>query len=354
MRVLRNLLTALLALVAGAVLTEGFLRALIPVEAQFETWFTPGIERWDETFGAVYRPDWQGTMRHMDGIYRGVPLTLDEHGFRLPVRNAIPGEPVRVLLMGGRSAMMSYGLPDEETVHARLVQAVDFPMEAQTVASAGGNLVRDWHRYLHELADQEWDLVIISHVNPYLRAYADRTAFDTVPAAAPREWVFQYMDGIQLWRDGLFMKAGPAAFASYLGYGLVRLADAGLKGIDRLRTGASGGLEAAIRRQAEAPPAEALEDYRAFLKHVEAHFAARGAPVLLHFIPRPLAARDHHAPYREPLSEDFDTVDLHRRLYPECSPDAFIANGHYDRELAARIGRALAGEVSARLFPIKP
>lgn len=168
MKHLISLLTAMVALLLGGVLTEGFLRLLIPVEVQFETWFTPGLEKWDDEFGAVYQPGWKGMMRHIDGVYRGVPLQLDAHGFRLPVRNGLAGEPVEILLMGGRSAMMSYGLADEETVHARLADALPFPAEVQSIPSAGGNLLRDWVHYQRHLSDRNYDLVIISHLRDYL------------------------------------------------------------------------------------------------------------------------------------------------------------------------------------------
>jgi hypothetical protein len=354
MRLIKNSFLAIAALALGALLAEGFLRVLIPVEAQFETWFTPGIEEWDPEFGAVYRPHWEGTMRHMDGVYRGVPLELDAHGFRPPARNAIPGEPKRILLMGGRSAMMSYGLPEDETIPARLVAAAPLPLEAQSIAWAGGNLQRSWNLFRRHLADEEWDLVIISHVNPYLPAYRDQTAFDQMPPPAPKEWVFRYMDGILLWRDGLFVKAGRAAFQSYLGYGMVRLADAGLKELEHWRGAPEKSQQAIIRAQAAPPDPDALSDYAAFLRHLENYFSERDIPVVLHLIPRPHAVRDHHAPYREALAKEFDTVDLHQRLHESLSPASFIANGHYNRALADQIGKELAREVSTRLSKSHP
>ena len=161
------------------------------------------------------------------------------------------------------------------------------------------------------------------------------------------------MEGIVLWRDGLFLKTGRAAFVSYLGYGLIRLADGAIKEIDRIRSGSSANLVEVIRKQALPPDPQALADYTAFLRHVEGHFHAQGTPVLLHFIPRPHAEPDHHAPYREPLSQSLDVIDLNRDLHPELEEAAFIANGHYGRELARKIGQALEKEVSARLLKDK-
>ena len=247
--------------------------------------------------------------------------------------------------------MMSYGLPEKETIHARIAAAAPVAMEVQSSARAGGNLIRSWNLYRTHLMDEDWDFVILSHVNPYLPAFRNRDAFDTVPEPPSPEWVFRYMDGIQLWRDGLVQKVGSPAFQSYLGYGLIRLLDAGIKIASGGGNTPQNGLAGVIRRQAEAPTEEALADYRAILKHIKSHLDSRGIPLLPHFIPRPYAQPDHHAPYREALSNEFEVIDLHRDLHSHLGPEAFIANGHYNRQLADRIGRALAEEVMSRLFP---
>jgi len=354
MKHLKKVISAILAILLGAILAEIFLRVLIPVEAQFETWFTPGIEQWDDDFGAVYRPGWKGTMRHVDGVYRGVPLELNEYGHRLPARNEVPGTAKRILLMGGRSAMMSYGLADWETVHARMAQSMEQPVEARTIASAGGNLLRDWIQYRKHLMDENWDLVILSHVNPYLPAYSNHEAFDILPEPPPPEWVFHYMDGIVLWRDGLFLKTGRAAFRSYLGYGFVRLADTFIKRFSEKGSKGTQGMAEVIARQAEAPDPKALSDYIAFLEHISAHFEDRGIPVMVHLIPRPFAEEDQHAPYREALSRRLDVVDMQQKMHRSLSPELFIANGHYGPELARELGEALSVEVSARLSKENP
>lgn len=332
------------ALVLGALLAETFLRAVLPVEVRFETWFTPGIEEWDPEFGAVYRPGWKGFMRHPDGVYRGVRLELDDHGFRPAARNSIPGDPHRILLLGGRSAMMAYGLPEAESIAARMAARAPIPMEVHAVARAGGNLHRSWHLYRKHLAGQDWDLVVISHVNPYLPAFADPEAIRQLPPPAPEAWVFRYMDGILLWRSGLIADIGRPAFQSYLGYGLLRLADAGLQSIREFGRPAGPDHLAAMAREARAPDPGALENYRRFLSEVRDHFASQGVPTLLHFIPRPLASAGHHTAYREPLDESFEVIDLHDRLLHLNEPSAFIANGHYGTRIADAIGRELALE----------
>jgi hypothetical protein len=349
MSFLQRSLRILGALVLGALLTETFLRAVLPVEIRFETWFTPGIEEWDPEFGAVYRPGWKGFMRHPDRVYRGVLLELDEHGFRPAARNPIPGDPRRVLLLGGRSAMMAYGLPEPESIAARMAARATIPMEVHAAARAGGNLHRSWHLYRKHLAGQDWDLVVISHVNPYLPAFADSEAIRHLPPPAPEAWVFRYMDGILLWRSGLIADIGRPAFRSYLGYGLLRLADAGLRIIRG--TGRPSGAEhqAAMAREARPPAPDALENYQRFLTEVRDHFAGRGVPTLLHFIPRPLASVGHHRAYREPLEETFEVIDLHDRLFHLNEPSAFIANGHYGTRIADAIGRELALEAESVL-----
>lgn len=351
MKFLRCSIAILPSLLLGALLAEGFLRVLLPVEIRFETWFTPGIEQWDPEFGAVYRPGWEGFMRHADGIYRGVPLRLDEYGFRPATRNKLPGEPFRVLLLGGRSAIMAYGLPEEESIAARMASHATVPMEVHAIARAGGNLQRSWHLYRKHLEAGDWDLVILSHVNPYLPAYADPDAFARIPPPAPEEWVFRYMDGILLWRSGLIAKIGRPAFQSYLGYGLLRLLDAGLAGAGKLLDGQAGQTVNPMEREAAPPDPGALEHYGRFLGQVRKHFEERDTAVLLHFIPRPLAKKNHHRVYRDPLAASFPVIDLHDRLLHLNRPGSFIANGHYGTELADAIGRELARAAEALLFP---
>jgi hypothetical protein len=204
------------------------------------------------------------------------------------------------------------------------------------------------------LSQKHYDLVIISHVNPYLPAYKDHAAFDQLPPPPPPEWVFHYMDGIVLWRDGLFLKTGRAAFQSYLGYGFVRIADTFLKRLNEKETGGPGGLAQVISKQSQAPDPNGLADYGAFLAHLEDHFTARETPVLLHLIPRPFAEMGHHAPFFEAFSPKMDVVDMNARLSSEITGEMFIANGHYGPRLAQMLGEALAGEVSARIITENP
>jgi len=354
MKRLRNLVHILLCVLLGAVLTEGFLRVLIPREVQFETWFTPGIERWDPEFGAHYRGNWSGMMRHADRLNGGVPLFLDEHGFRLPARNDLPGKPFRVLLIGGRSAMMSYGLSDEEAIVGQLVENTRIPLEAQSIAWAGNTLLRSWNLYRRHLMDEEWDLVILSHVNPWLPAYANPEFYDSLPPPASPEWVFRYMDGVQLWRDGLFDKFGKTAFKSYLGYGLIRLADAALKNWEHFGQEPVSPLEAAVKRQAEPIEEAAMAGYVAFFRHMQRHFRERDTRVLVHLAPRPFGKAELHAPYREALEDAFRVIDLHRELHAFITPEAFIADGHYGPDLARKIGQSLAREVEDQLAPKAP
>lgn len=346
LRTVSHLLVAMLLAVGMA---EGFLRLLVPVEIQFETWFTPGIETYDPVHGVVYQPNWRGMMRHTDGVYRGVPLQLDAHGFRLPARNAQAGAPVRILLLGGRSSLMSYGLPDNETVAAALAANLPFAAEVHCIASAGGTLKRDWLQYRAHLSQARYDLVIVSHVNPHLPLYADAAAYDTPPPIAPEAWYFRFMDGIVLWRDGLFAAVGRPAFASWLGNGLLRLADAGQRAWRQRHVGALSTHDAAIRTQSRPPDAEGLADYLAFLAHVRRHFAREGTPVLIHFIPRRYFPAEHHAPYREALPADWAHIDLHAALHPLLQEDVYIANHHYAAPLTAAMGAALAPVVTELL-----
>jgi hypothetical protein len=345
---------------AGAVVgAEIFLRALVPVELMFETWFTPGIQQYDERYNVVYAPGWSGLMRHADKLQRGVPLELGEDAFRLPVtagEAAFADKPlVRVVLLGGRSAIMSYGLPDEETVAAavarHLSERLEAPVEVRATEWAGDNLHRNWNLFRERLGDRyTFDAAVICHVNPSLGSYRNPAKWDVVEGWGDESTFFGFLPGIVVWPNETIAAAGPAAYQSYLGYGLLRLAGQARFLWARTFEGAETAHERALRVQSEPPEAVARDAYIGFLGHLQEWFEARETRVLFHFIPRRYFAMDLHDPYTAALPDDFAWVDLHRRLFAETeNPDNFLANHHYAQPMAEAIGALLAEELADQL-----
>ena len=341
----------LLPLLLAAGTSEVLLRLILPVEGRFETWFTPGIEAPDPVFGFGYVPHYHGVMRHADRLNLGVPLVLDEHGFRLPNLSPQlpPGtRPRRILVMGGRSAIMSYGLSDDQSVTGRIAAHTHTPVEVHNTAWAGGSLMRNWHLVRHRLAGETFDLVLVVHVLPNLSETRDAQWWDTPPPPPDAAWAFRYMEGVVLWRDGLFAAIGRPAFASYTAYGWIRLADTAWKQM-HYALGWSTPPDA-VAEQSRIPDPADMQGYMRFLEHIRTYFAAQGTPVLFVTLPRKVFPADHHAPYNAAVPSDLDWIDLHARLWPELQdPKLYLANHHYGPVLADRIGQALATEIDLRL-----
>lgn len=346
---------AAFAAVLGA---ELFLRVLVPTELMFETWFTPGIHQYDARYNVVYTPGWSGLMRHADKLQRGIPLELGEDAFRLPVTAGIEtfdGPFVRVVLIGGRSAMMSYGLEDDATVAAALARHLSVrlrrPVEVRATEWAGDNLQRNWNLFRERLADvYHFDAAVICHVNPSLGSYRDPERWDVIEGWGDESTFFRFLPGIVVWPDETIGALGPLAYKSYLGYGLLRLTGQARFAWKRIFEGAETAHERALRVQSEPPKASDRDGYIAFLDHVRKWFEAQGTEVLFDFIPRRYFEENLHDPYTRALPDDFHWVDQQRKFFEETrNADNFLANHHYAAPMADLIGKDLADELAPEL-----
>lgn len=346
--------TGLLAFVLAVVSAELFLRALVPVEVMFETWMTPGIQQYDEKYGAVYTPNWSGLMRHEDKLIRGVPLQLEAHGFRIPNRAGFEqyeGPPFQVVIIGGRSAIMSYGMEDDLTVSAALARRLSDQLRRPVVVHntnwAGDNLHRNWNLFLDHLSNEvEFDAAVVCHINPYIVPFRDPANYDHIqPWGTEEDW-FRYMPGVVLWVDNWIAELGPDVYRSYLGYGLVRLAIVGRKAYEHRILGEEDSHSRNLRVQSIPPSESDRKAYFDFLRHVRHWFSDHHAVTLNALIPRRYFPIDHHDVYTREMPADFDWVDLHRQLFEMTrDPDNFLADHHYNRALAEAIGVAMADEL---------
>lgn len=335
---------------------EAFIRLMVPVEIFFETWFTPGIHRHDRDFGFVFTPHYEGLMRHEEGLWVGTPLRLDKHGYRLPSRPAAEVGAVgsaesgistplpKVLCLGGRSLMMSYGLADEQTVPARLVAHAPYPVEAHNTGWAGDSLERAWHHFSRTL-DQEhrYAFAFIAVVNPWLAPYAGRTSFELVPDNRPAEEIFKFMDGVFLWRSALFHEYPEVSHGSYLGYAAFRQWDR----LDHLLAGRRPGQRREFGHL-EGTPAQ-LEGFGRFLQFIQAELARRGTPSMVVFLPRRGFPTDRFDILSEAFPESLPYADLNKTMIEGTVRSDFFAGDHYTAAMADRVGQALA-----ELLPAKP
>lgn len=325
-----------LAVVAGVLAAEMLLRLVLPVEIRFETWFTPGIHQYDPQLGFVCSPGYKGLMRHPDQLYRGVPLELDAKGFRM--ENRTPGadnSAARVVLLGGRSAAMCYGLPDDATLTAVLARNTVRPLRIQNSAWAGWGLWMNWLTYRRELDDgAPYDLAIVAIYEEPHAGYEPYTTYEWAWPAPSESEVFAQIPGIRLWPSGNVARAGAWPYRSYLLYGLLRAGDA-LTGVPP-----------------EHPPAtdpRPADGFIRYLTHIRDHLATRGTRTLFVFLPRKDAPADVYDPIASAMPEDFPSVNLHRQLHGQMDHLGWIADDHYSTALAQAIGEALAQPVDAML-----
>jgi len=336
---------ALIAVAVGLLSAEGLTRVLVPMEIMLETWFTPGVHTYDAEMGFVFTPGYQGMMRHADGLWVGEPVRLDEHGYRLV---ALPPERTeatqKIVILGGRSLMMSYGLPDEATIHHRLAAHLDKPTEVLNTAWAGDSLWRAWHFFNREVAREEpYDLAIIALVSPYLRPFVGRSDYTLPSDGRPEEAIFPYLDGVMLWRGPLFAKYPRTSHSSYLGFALFRRAEQAMKEWRKRWRPKPG------NRKITGTPEE-ITGYIDFLGHIRDELAARGTKTVFVTMPHgePI---DYYEALTSAFPSDFSWVDLHAEMRETLPLEQFFAQGHYRAPLADRIAERLAEAVEAELDP---
>jgi len=340
---LRTTLLALCAAVVGLVLAEGLIRVLVPEEVMFETWFTPGIHTYDAEMGFIFTPDYAGRMHHADGLWVGENIRLDAYGYRLPALPSSQADGVtRVVCLGGRSLMMTYGLPDAEAIHQRMTAHSPNPMAVYNTGWAGDSLWRAWHYFNRTLAqDEDFDVAIIALVNPYLPPFAGRTDFALSYDGRPAEAIFPFMDGVMLWRGPLFYAHPRLSHAGYTTFALFRHADNAWGHWRQLRDprpAATGYLDGSP---------EEFVGFARFLEHIRDELAARGTRSIVVMLPRANDPADRFAALAAALPDDLPVVDLHAEFHGTHDAHDFLAEGHYRAELADRIAERLSQLVNS-------
>ena len=324
--------------------TEAFFRLMVPYELALETGFTPGIHTSDEQFGFVFTPDYRGYMRHADGVW-GIPLTLDKNGFRKTAvgRGSTPRR--RIVMIGGMSMMMGYGLPDEQTVPGILASTSQHSLEVHNTALAGFDLLRNWHLYLQKLDKQAFDGVILSVYGnfPDMLAHFSELPDDLsqVPAAPPREDLFSFFDNLVADRQGPLAEAlGSELYTSYIGYRVFHA-------IDRRLRLMGYGLPRRVESLSHKPSGSGAQKFAALIDRMSAHFRRKGTRLLVVFLPIQNSPDTFYSPLAEALPNGIPYLDLHHNHRAAIAREAFLAVGHYGREQSRIIGSALADAVES-------
>jgi len=365
---LRSLLVHAAALLLGGLAAEVVLRAPVTSEKMFGFCGSRGLHTPDDELGFVFTPEGSYHWFHEQHAW-AVPFRLDEYGCRPVARSPRAGEPLEVLLLGGRSQVGGFGLPDDETLHHHLAEVALRPLEVRAVAWPGVDLYRSWRFYARELQAEASPDVVLVCLNPIsTSAFAELIPADLrrVPPhplgddlfTMAGDFVYTPASRLQEW-------LGPDYFRSYVGYGLMRH-----RGLARRRLAAGlerlPGLEGVARRiavPADEPPAwttrpedpesgaRGLRRLEGFLEHLQGHFAEQGAIVAVVYLPSMVAEEDCYASVDRAVPASMARFDLHRELYGAVTYSEGVADGHYSAAQSELIARRLDALVEELLAP---
>lgn len=341
---MRRVLPALAAILLGALASEGFMRAILEPDALFEFSFSPGAQSPHPKYGFVFTPSWSGYMRHPDRVWC-VPLAFEQHGYRLPAPARGGEQPLRAVLLGGRSTAMCYGLRDHETIHHRMAERSPRPLEVWDTGWAGFDVYRSWKYFEEGLgAELDFDVVLLC-INPQRTDLFLKSIPEDLGEVRPhpvQDVMFDLTDGIvRVPSDAVERWMGRNYFRSYVVYGFLRYRK-------DLRRGWSDALQRLGVREPAArptlPPEQQAELERQgqerltrFLELLDEHFRARGARLAVVLLPSMAGARDAYAPIVAAIPPAIPHADLHDALWGQLRPQDYIGLGHYGEQQALLI-----------------
>ncbi len=298
-------------------------------------WFSDDIHVPDERFGFRFKPHYQGSMRHPDGVFH-VPLRLDERGFRSASQSCTDPACKEVVFIGGASNIFGYGIRDEHTVPNQVSAHARLPLKVVNTATPGAHLHRAFHIY-RELAEAgaDPDLVVLSLVGigGFYRELPDN--LEQLPDTRPTEDLFRYHPGNVLQPRGkLAEKTDRWYYRSMILNKLFYLADTWMNRL-HLPTGAPLSGEAHDQNQRK------LLDLVHF---IYAYFESRNIPVLLTMFPSEGQPANLYDPLSAGCPDGMYLLNLHRQLNDQLTGGS-IAGDHFDIQRSMQYGEAIAKKI---------
>ncbi len=335
--------------VVGIVAAEFYVHLIIPYPLFYSTWFDEGIHQPDEQFGFVYTPNFAGSMRHKDRVWRE-PLELDQHGLRLSVSTNDNKEPTQdVVLMGGYSMIFSYGLRTERTVAANIANSSKIPITVHTLSQPGVPLLYDFHKFKRFLEKDVKPKVVVLCL--YRTDDLDILAaeFQQVIPKVNKD-LFRNHESIVLVRSGLPEKIGHPYFQSYVLAGSCRLSESIYAKANRLKNKITGLTETQVPHDIDInqnlvseKKVDVIEpnvqEKTTFLIHLQEYFRQRNAKLVIVALP---------IDTDRALSKEIDKLDSAQiTLLDLCDSldetnDKWIAAGHYSQQSAKTLGKRIA------------
>jgi hypothetical protein len=236
--------------------------------------------------------------------------------------------------------VFSYGLPDEETIAARLAGASAHPMAVHTVALPGFDPFRSWHLFRRATdPDEHWDVVVFAVYQWRARDFAALPPDDEVlPAPALPEELFRFVDGVVIKPNGKPIQTvlGSTYYGSFLGFGLFSLADDVLMQL---------GVRAARRTERVEGHLDGAARFGALVGTLRCWLGARKAQLLVAFVPDIDFPHGYYDELRAAVPHGVPVLDLQSTLVNELRGHRAIAAGHFGSEQAQLVGSRIAREV---------
>lgn len=349
---MKNIILTILAVLVGTVASELYLRLTVARELMFDTWFEPGINIPDRKYGFVFAPNYKGYMRHRDKV-PNVPLELDGNGFRIRNSQNKSGLARPVVVIGGMSMMMGYGLPDDRTITGRMATRSRYDLQVQNTAWPGFPLYLNWHVFKDKLGTTGGFKVAVLCIHGETPSHYYWLPKDFAkPPAPPREDVFRFVPGLAIKPEGRLQAAlGRNYYRSFVMFKVFRVADrlldewAGPSGRERAQAGESEQSGAEVREAG-------LRRFSAFMTYINGYFRRKGTIIIVAFLPTRGAPRGYYGELAGAIQSEIPWIDLHAELYGKLGDEGLIAGGHYGAEqsdlIAARLISQVDGLLSAR------
>jgi hypothetical protein len=349
--VVRVAVRGLMALVMGLVLAECVLQLILSRTSHIPFWYTEGVHVPDKQFGFRFKPGYRGVMRHKDGVFYQ-SLALDKHGFRMPA--AGPDDQQSILLLGGRSMAFSYGLRDEDTLHAAIRERMGRPSTVYNAAWPGFNGFRNFHVYQATLGQEiEPDYtVVLCYLETLEKVFRelpeDLSVFSS--GQVDPDSFFKYYDNLVMPvpEGALAGGMGKLYYESFLLNKIGTLAGQAEAVIRPLVT---AGNDNAEDSEPELDEATAKARVRQWVEYLVERQGGKDR-VLFVFLPIHEPRRpEFYEPLASSLPADVQYLDLHQSMAAELRQTGYLAWGHYTPASVRKIAAVVAAKLNSMQEP---
>jgi hypothetical protein len=341
---LRTALTYIAAGVGALLFAELFMNLISSSTIEKSLWFTGNIHTPDDKYGFVFTPNYRGWMRHSDNVFL-TPITLDEHGFRLPAGPVTATQ--RVVLIGGFSMTFSYGSRDGHALHDVIAGSLTEPSRVYNTAWPGFDQFRNFHIFRDkwsEKAPPDFAVILFYGETPW--------TFDRLPEdfnQFTKEYrgnrnMFLYFDRVAIEppANSFELSLGKLYYRSIIVH---KLATRVAKAEESIATALLDPAAQLVQKQSLDDSA-AVKRTAEWTQYLQDYFGK--GRVLFVFLPGAdpkFNKPDYYAPLIRALPAGADYLDLQSTLRSKVAVAGYIGWDHYSEPGGVLVGNAIAAEI---------